>query len=541
MSYRVMAPEFEALIDRNEPVRSLATGFKFTEGPIWHPTEHYLLFSDMPGDVRRRWDADRGVQEVRRPANKCNGMTYDADLNLIVCEHATSSLIRETPDGGREVLASHFEGQELNSPNDVCVRSDGSIYFSDPWYGRMPVYGVERRRELGWQGVFRLPPGGGGPQLVVPRYDFAMPNGLCFSPDERLLYINDSERGVIRVYDVAPDGTLRRGRILADGLLSRQEPGIPDGMKCDERGNIWCTGPGGIWVFAPTGTLLGRIAVPEVVGNLHWGGADFRTLFLAASTSVYTVRTRVGPHLEPFMRAHRAPAAKPVEPRPAARPTASIEGPLLDPSRAVLIIQDLQNDVITEGGAFASSGAPAHAARQNIVENVRRLAQACRSAGVPVIHVWFVVEPGAAGLTLNAPIFQGIRSSAALVRGSWGAAPAAGLEPKPGDFIVEKMRMSAWEGTRLETILKSLNRDTIINTGAWTNMSVEHTARVGADKGYVVVMPQDGCSTIDDSWQKASIDFAIRNVAKVTTCAAVEELLRTAEPEQMAGSLAIRS
>ena len=127
---------------------------------------HYLLFSDMPGDVRRRWDAQRGVVEVKRPSNKCNGMTYDAELNLIVCEHATSSLIRERPDGRREVLASHFENQELNSPNDVCVHSSGAIYFSDPWYGRMPVYGVERPRQLGFQGVYRVPPGGGAPQAA---------------------------------------------------------------------------------------------------------------------------------------------------------------------------------------------------------------------------------------------------------------------------------------------------------------------------------------------------------------------------------------
>ncbi len=140
---------FEDLIDPAAPIAKLGTGFTFAEGPIWHPVDHYLLFSDMPGDVRRRWDATRGVVEVRRPSNKCNGMTYDADLNLIVCEHATSTLVRERPDGRRETLASHYERQELNSPNDVCVRSDGSIYFTDPWYGRMPGFGVERPRQLG--------------------------------------------------------------------------------------------------------------------------------------------------------------------------------------------------------------------------------------------------------------------------------------------------------------------------------------------------------------------------------------------------------
>ena len=132
MSHEALRPEFDDLIDPDAPVDQIGTGFIFTEGPIWHPLDHFLLFSDMPGDVRRRWDPEHGVAEVKRPANKCNGMTYDADLNLIVCEHATSTLVRERPDGRREVLASHFEGKELNSPNDVCVRSDGSIYFTDP-------------------------------------------------------------------------------------------------------------------------------------------------------------------------------------------------------------------------------------------------------------------------------------------------------------------------------------------------------------------------------------------------------------------------
>jgi gluconolactonase len=305
MSYQAEMPEFESLIDRREPVHRLATGFIFTEGPIWHPREQYLLFSDMPGDVRRRWDEKGGAREVRRPASKCNGMTRDADLNLIVCEHATSCLVRETPDGGREILASHFEGQELNSPNDVCVRSDGSIYFSDPWYGRMPVYGLERPRVRDWQGVFRLRPDK-KLSLVVPRDDFAMPNGLCFSPDETLLYVNDSERCLIRVYEVAPDGSLGNGRLFVEGVRSEEDGGVPDGMKSDAEGNVWCTAPGGVWIFSPEGRLLGRLAVPEVVANLHWGGPDFHTLFLAASTSIYAVRTRIGPRAEPFMRAGQA-------------------------------------------------------------------------------------------------------------------------------------------------------------------------------------------------------------------------------------------
>lgn len=300
MAYVKLAPNAETLVDAGRSVRKLAGGFEFVEGPIWHPRDRYLLFSDMRGDVRRRWDGE-GVREVMRPSNKGNGMTYDAALNLIVCEHATSSVARERRDGRREVLATHFEGKELNSPNDVCVRSDGSIYFSDPWYGRMPGFGVERPRQLGWQGVFRIAPDG-GLHLLVGRDEFAMPNGLCFSPDESRLYVNDTERALIRVYDVAPDGSLSAGRLFAEGIAAKNERGRPDGMKCDERGNVWCTGPGGVWIFAPSGERIGRIVAPEPVANLHWGGADYRTLFLTATTSIYALTTRVGPHVEPFMR-----------------------------------------------------------------------------------------------------------------------------------------------------------------------------------------------------------------------------------------------
>src|ERR1700730_9681476 len=160
MTHTALRREFSDLIDPDATVDRLASGFTFTEGPIGHPRVQYLLFSDMPADVRRRYDERGGVREVMRPSNKCNGMTYDANLGLVVCEHATSSLIRER-GGRRDVLAARVEGKELNSPNDVGVRSDDSIYFSDPWYGRMPVYGVERPRQLGFQGGYRLPPGGG--------------------------------------------------------------------------------------------------------------------------------------------------------------------------------------------------------------------------------------------------------------------------------------------------------------------------------------------------------------------------------------------
>ena len=512
MTHTALRREFSELIDLDAPVERLAGGFTFTEGPIWHPRDQFLLFSDMPADVRRRWDERNGVREVKKPSNKCNGMTYDANLALVVCEHATSSLVRER-DGRREILASHFEGKELNSPNDVCVRSDGAIYFSDPWYGRMPVYGVERPRELGFQGVYRVPPGGGEPQLLVDRHLFEQPNGLCFSPDERQLYVNDTVRALIRVFDVRADGALGPERIFASGIRSELEPGVPDGMKCDSAGNVWVTAPGGIWVYSRSGAHLGKVRVPELVANLHWGKSDWRTLFMCATHSLYAVRTKIGPHIEPFMRstvsAGRATAATTAE-------RASARGKLtLDPSRCALIIQDMQNDVVTEDGAFADSGSPQHAREQNVVENIRRLADACRARGVMIIHVWFIVEPGAPGLTLNAPLFEGVVDQKAMVRGTWGAAPVTGLEPQAGDHIVEKMRMSAFEGSRLETVLRSGGRDTIIDTGAWTNMSIEHTARTAADKGYFVIVPDDCCSTMNADWHRASIQYAMQNVAAI--------------------------
>jgi gluconolactonase len=189
----------------------------------------------------------------------------------------------------------------------------------------------------------------------------------------------------------------------------------------------------------------------------------------------------------------------------------------LDPSRCALLIQDLQNDVIIEGGAFAESGSPQHAKEQNVVENVKRLADACRAAGVAVIHVHYIVEEGAPGLRLNAPLFQGVKEANALVRGSWGAAPAEGLEPKEGDHVVEKMRMSAWQGTRLTNLLWGLERDHVLISGAWTNMSIEHTARTGADMGYHMYVVDDGCSTMNADWHRASVEYALQNVSKVVT------------------------
>jgi gluconolactonase len=291
MTLAVLSEKLHELVDDDAALEQVVSGCSFTEGPIWMP-DGSLHFSDMPGDKRRRWHPRDGVSVLRDPSNKCNGMTRDNDGNLIVCEHVTSSVVRESPDGSRETIATHYEGKELNSPNDVIVARDGSIIFSDPTYGRMPVFGLEREQELDFQGVYRLAGGAGEPELLVD--DFAQPNGLCLSPDESLLYVNDTTRAHIRVFEVGADGALSNGRIFAEKIGTGDlDKGVVDGMKLDDRGNVYVTGPDGVWIFDPAGEHLGTIEVPENVGNLNWGGDDWSTLFIAASTSVYRLRTKV--------------------------------------------------------------------------------------------------------------------------------------------------------------------------------------------------------------------------------------------------------
>ena len=528
MAHKAIDARLHTLVGEHEPVRQIGTGYTFTEGPLWHPTQGHLIFSDMPADVRRRYTPESGrVEEILKPSNKGNGMTYDAELNLLVCEHSTSSVARFRPDGSREVLASHFEGRELNSPNDIVVGKDGSIYFTDPTYGRMEHFGVPRQTQLGFQGVYRLPPDhrpGDEAQLVSDRYMFTQPNGLCFSPCERWMWVNDTEQANIRMFDVAPDGALINGRIFASGIIEDRREGVPDGMKSDVDGNIYVTAPGGLWVYSFDGIKLGEIAIPEKAANLHWGGPDWSTLYVCATTSVYSVQTKTRGRIEAFMTpkspatqtAGQAQTAKPASALVKTRLEHRIEG-----QKTALIIQDLQNDVMMDGGAFAETGAPDHARAQNVVENAKRLAAAARAKGVMVLHVWMVCETGHPQLAQHAPLFQGLKGENALVRGTWGVRPVPGLEPQHDDLIVEKMSMSAWETSRLESYLHHGGRTTLINCGSWTNMSVEHTARTAADKGFRVIVPEDACSTMNEDWHRASIEYAMQNVADVTTVDAV--------------------
>lgn len=288
MSLDVRSPKLLDLIDADAQLEQLGTGCEFTEGPVWHAEGKFLLFSDIPANKMKKWTAEEGITNFRVPSGKSNGLTYDKQGRLVTAEHANRRVSRTEADGTVVTIASHYEDKRLNSPNDVIVKSDGSIYFSDPPYGLTADYGVEGEQDLDFQGVYRLSPDGQTVTLLVD--DFDRPNGLCFSPDESILYINDTERMHIRVFDVQSDGTIANGRIFAE---EEGEDGVPDGMKIDVHGNVYLAGPGGIWIFDPSGEHLGVLQTPERAANLGWGGDDWSTLFITASTSLYSIQCKV--------------------------------------------------------------------------------------------------------------------------------------------------------------------------------------------------------------------------------------------------------
>ncbi|MGB1253985.1 MAG: SMP-30/gluconolactonase/LRE family protein, partial [Candidatus Promineifilaceae bacterium] len=239
MNVDIRDARFHGLIDVSAEITQIATGFDFLEGPIWHPSHQTLIFSDILGNSIYSWNAQTGVSKRNRHSYMANGNAYDQQGRVITCEHATSRLTRtDTAAGSYEVLASHYEGKELNSPNDVVVKSDGAIYFTDPTSGRSANFGVPREPELPFSGVYRFDPNSGDLTLLVD--DFAKPNGLCFSRDEQQLFVNDTVRFHIRVFDVLPDGSLANGRLWAETKGSGA--GVPDGMKIDTQDNIYCCG-----------------------------------------------------------------------------------------------------------------------------------------------------------------------------------------------------------------------------------------------------------------------------------------------------------
>ncbi|EGJ32436.1 MULTISPECIES: galactose-1-epimerase [Moorena] len=271
------------IIAPNTQVEKVAGGFKFTEGPVWHP-DGFLLFSDIPANTIYKWQPDQKTEIFRQPSGNANGNTLDRSGRLVTAEHSNRRLSLTQKDGKIITLASHYQGKRLNSPNDLAVKSDGSIYFTDPPYGIK-----SEQEELGFYGVYRLAPDG---TLTLLVDDFVRPNGIVFSPDETKLYVNDSERGHIRVFDVKPDGMLENGKLFAE-LKPPSKEGAADGMKVDIQGNVYSTGPGGVWIFDPSGNLLGIIEVPEAPANLAWGDSDYQTLYITARNSLYRIRLKI--------------------------------------------------------------------------------------------------------------------------------------------------------------------------------------------------------------------------------------------------------
>jgi gluconolactonase len=292
----VKDPGLHDLIAPEAPIERVAGGFAFTEGPVWRGGS--LLFSDIPNKRIARWRRlPEGPELTTYATGMSNGLTLDGRGRVLAAEHDGRRVTRVADDGTRTVLAERFQGKRLNSPNDIVVRSDGSIYFTDPPYGVEPgIRGGSRPaswwtkpipgKEQACNGVYRLAPDGA---LHLVADDFTLPNGLAFSPDESLLYIDDSAQKHIRAFSVRPDGTLANGRILLD--MASEDPGVPDGLTVDRAGNVFCTGPGGIWVCRADGTLLGRIVLPELPANLAWG-EDGSVLFITARTSLYRLETK---------------------------------------------------------------------------------------------------------------------------------------------------------------------------------------------------------------------------------------------------------
>ncbi len=289
MTIEVLDPGAVLPVAPDAAIEQVATGFVFTEGALWHSRDGYLLFSDIIGNQMHRWSEREGLRSFRQPSQMANGNAWDLQGRLLTCEHASSRVTRTEADGSISVLASHYQGLELNSPNDIVVKSDGAIYFTDPIFGRRAPHGVPREPELNHCSVYRIDPANGALSCLSPLLE--QPNGLCFSLDEQQLYVNDSAQKQIHVYPVLTDGSLGDGRLFAQ--LQGDEPGVPDGMKMDLQGHVYCCGPGGIHVLQPSGRCIARIRLPEKACNFAFGDTDHRTLYVTACTSVYRLRLLV--------------------------------------------------------------------------------------------------------------------------------------------------------------------------------------------------------------------------------------------------------
>jgi gluconolactonase len=297
---RRMHPDLDGLVAPDTVIEQIAGGFIFTEGPLWRP-DGVLWFSDIVGNVVRQWSPDGAVVEVLRPGgydgdslpaggfNGPNGSTAGRDGSVVLCQHGNRRVARIDRNRAVSTIVDRFDGKRLNSPNDVVFRSDGRMYFSDPPYG-LPRQDQDPNKDLPWNGVFML----AGDELQPIETTHTRPNGLAFSPDEKIFYLanSDGDHRYWMRYDVRPDGSLENGETFAD-VSTHPDAGLPDGMKLDRLGHVYATGPGGIWVFTPGGRHLGTITLPEQPANCAWGDADWRTLYVTAETGVYRFRTLI--------------------------------------------------------------------------------------------------------------------------------------------------------------------------------------------------------------------------------------------------------
>jgi len=298
-SIQRLDPAFDALVPKDAQIEKLAGGFTFIEGPLWRPS-NALWFSDVVGNVVRQWTPDGKVTEILRPGgydgnslpadgfNGPNGMTADKDGAVLLCQHGNRRIARIDKDMKVTTLVDKFEGKKFNSPNDLVFRSDGSLYFTDPPYG-LPKGDDDPTKELKFNGVYRL--ANGKLQAIVK--DLTRPNGIALSPDEKTLYVavSDEKHKVWMRYDLAADGTVSNGKVFAD-VTAEKEDGLPDGMKVDSLGNVYGSGPGGIWVFSPDGKQLGTIKPPETPANCGWGD-DGKSLYITARTGLYRIKLAV--------------------------------------------------------------------------------------------------------------------------------------------------------------------------------------------------------------------------------------------------------
>ena len=283
MSIKIKDPRLTTIVSKDAIVETISDEFQFTEGPIWHPIEQHLTFSDIRASRLYRWRPGENAAVYRNESQMANGNTMDRQGRILTCEHASSRVVREC-DGRLETLASHYDGRQLNSPNDIVVARDGTIWFTDPIYGRTALDGVERAPELDFRGVYRIETNG---ELTLLARDFEQPNGLCFDREQRALYVADSERRHIRKFSISGDGRLAGGEVFA-------ESPAPDGLKIDSIGNVYAGGPRGVYVYdGRDGTYLGVIGTSKFCANFTWGDADLRTLYLTASTALMRVRVNI--------------------------------------------------------------------------------------------------------------------------------------------------------------------------------------------------------------------------------------------------------